>query len=182
MKYHKLQPLNDQEKKYAEEHHGLVYHYLHKYGYSIEEYYDIAIFGYLKAVQLYHRREDLRNKFQFSTIGCLWMKSEIKDYFRAQNRQKRKSEETVISLDAKYFEREGLYNIIGGKSAEVDVLENLLLETVLDNLPDRQRKIAFLKIKGYSDKEICSMIEISSSTCYLEMKKIKVIVKELMFG
>ena len=44
MENNKLQPLNDVEKRMSEEHHGLVYSFLHRHGYSIEEFYNICIF------------------------------------------------------------------------------------------------------------------------------------------
>ncbi|WP_313184741.1 hypothetical protein [Lacrimispora sp.] len=181
MKNHTLSPLTEQEKKFAEESHDLVYKLLRIYGYSIEEYYDIAIFGYLKAVQLYLRREDLRNKFKFSTICWLSMKTEIKDNFVAQNAQKRKPVETVVSLDAEYAEGDGFYNIIGGKSTEADVLEKIMIDTVLENLPEKYRKITHLKMNGYNNKEIYTAMGIPSSTYTIEMQRIRVAVKELMF-
>lgn len=179
MKNHTLSPLTEQEKKYAEESHDLVYKFLHKYRYSIEEYYDIAIFGYLKAVQLYHRREDLK-KFKFSTICWKSMKSEIKDNFRIQNAQKRKSDEAIISLDAEYADGVCFYNVVGVKSAETDVLEKNMLEAVLNNLPEKYRKITQLKMNGYNNKEIYSAMGIPSSTYTIEMQRIRVAVKELM--
>lgn len=44
----KLEKLTETEKKFAEENHNLVYGFLHKNGYSIESFYNIVVFGYLK--------------------------------------------------------------------------------------------------------------------------------------
>ena len=60
MERHTLQPLTENEKKFAEENHKLLYKFLHEYGYSIEEHYNIAVFGFLKSVQLYYRKEHSR--------------------------------------------------------------------------------------------------------------------------
>ena len=55
MKNNKLQPLSEIEKHLAEENHDLVYSFLHRHEYSIEEFYNIAIFGLLKGIQNYCR-------------------------------------------------------------------------------------------------------------------------------
>ncbi len=64
-----LTKLSEQEKQFAEKNHSLIYRYLHSHGYSIEEYYNIAVFGYLKAVQVYSQRKDLQDKYMFSVIA-----------------------------------------------------------------------------------------------------------------
>lgn len=53
----KLEKLTDTERNFAEENHNLIYGFLHQKELSIEEYYNIAVFGFLKAVQVYHRRK-----------------------------------------------------------------------------------------------------------------------------
>ncbi|MDR1772419.1 MAG: hypothetical protein LBS02_17565 [Hungatella sp.] len=180
MKNHTLSPLTEKEKKFAEQNHGLVYDFLHKRGYSIEEYYNVVIPGFLKAIQIYHRREDIRDKYAFPFISQQYMRAEIKDYFRIQDAKKRKPVEMAISLDADCSD-EAFYKFTGRKSAEADVLEKILYDTVLRGLSESRRKIVLLKVNGYNDKEVYSMMGIPSSTYYKEMQKIRAIVKELMF-
>ncbi len=180
MKGHKLQPLRKSEKIYAEENHNLVYGFLHRYGYSIEEYYNVVIFGYLKAVQVYHRREDLQEKCDFAFISWQYMRAEIGNHFRMENSKKRKPEEKVSSLN--YSDMENMTCSVNGKSPEADVIENLLLETVLDNLKGIQREIVRLKISGYSNKEIYMLLGIPSSTYYKELQRIRIAVEELLIG
>ena len=64
MERYRLEKLTEEEKKLAEENHNLVYAYLHTYGYSVETYYNIVIFGYLKGIQVYCRRVDLQKKYE----------------------------------------------------------------------------------------------------------------------
>jgi len=181
MKNHTLSPLTEQEKKFAEKNHGLVYDFLHKRCYSIDEYYNVVIPGYLKAVQIYNRREDIRNKYAFPFISKQYMRAEIKDYFRIQYAQKRKPVEMIISLDADCSD-EAFYKSTGRKSAEADVLEKMLYDTVLKGLSESRRKIVLLKVNGYNDKEVYTMMGIPSSTYYKEMQRIRAVVKELMFN
>ena len=77
MKNNTLQPLSNIEKRQSEENQGLLYSFLHRHGYSIEEFYNIAIFGYLKGIQTYNRREDLRGKYQLAFICEQYMRAEI---------------------------------------------------------------------------------------------------------
>lgn len=186
MENNRLQPLNDVEKRMSEEHHGLVYSFLHRHGYSIEEFYNICIFGYLKAIQTYNRREDLRKKYQLAFICEQYMRAEVKDHFRVQNAQKRKPTEIILSLDAEYSELEdsstrgNLYNCVGGKSVEDELMESELIEEVLENLSEVQRDILKLKLEGFSNKEVYLSLEIPTSTYYKELDRIKVIFKGLV--
>ena len=171
----KLQPLTELEKRQAELNHSLVYSFLHKHKYTIESMYSVVIFGYLKGIQVYNRREDLR-KYPLDFICEQYMRAEVGNYFRVKNGKKRKPMETVISLDADYAELENLYNTVGGKSAEDEVLENKLIEELLEKFSELQRDILKLKLEGYSNKEIYICLKIPSSTFYKEMNRIKVIV------
>lgn len=176
-------PLTNFEREFATENHNLVYGFLHRYGYRLEDYYDIAIFGFLKAVQIYNRREDLRNKYAFAFISQQYMRSEIGNYCRMENAKKRKPSETVISLDAEYAKTENLYNCIGvagGKSPESEVVAMERVAELLDSFSDTQRKIIEMKIDGYSSKEIYSVLEMKSSTYYVEVQRIKKAIAEMI--
>lgn len=45
-----MERMSDIERKFAEENHNLVYSFLHSNKYNIEDFYSIAVMGYLKAV------------------------------------------------------------------------------------------------------------------------------------
>lgn len=169
----KLQPLTEYEKLQAEINHSLVYSFLHRHNYSIEEMYNVVIFGYLKGIQIYNRRKDLRNKYQLAFICEQYMRAEVGNYFRVENAQKRKPVEKIVSLDAEYTELENLYNVVGGKSLEEEILHKELLGELLENLSDIQRNILKLKLEGYSNKEVYICLKMPSSTFYKEMNRIK---------
>lgn len=181
MAHDKLQPLTDFERKFAAENHNLVYGFLNRYGYSLENYYDVVIFGFLKAVQIYNRREDLREKYDFPFISWQYMRSEIGNHCRMEEAKKRKPLGTLVSLDAEYVETENLYNCIGsvdGKSPESEIIAMERMSEMLGSLSDTQRKIAELKVDGYSNKEIFSALEIKPSTYYVEVNRIKRVLAE----
>ena len=183
LKNFKLKPLSNYERKFAEENHNLVYAFLHKHGYSLENYYDVAIFGFLKAVQIYNRREDLREKYSFPFISQQYIRSELGNHCRMEEAKKRKPSGSLVSLDAEYAETENLYNcigIVGGKSPESEIVAMEQMKEMLSSLSDTQRKIAELKIDGYSSKEIYSALEIKPSTYYVEVNRIKKVLAEMI--
>ena len=180
---YKLKPLTDFERKFATENHNLVYGFLNRYRYSLENYYDVAIFAFLKAVQIYNRREDLRSKYDFPFISWQYMRSEIGNHYRTEDAKKRKPSGILVSLDAEYAETENLYNcigVVGGKSPESEVVAMERVTELLNSLSDTQRKIAELKIDGYSSKEIYSALEMKPSTYYVEVNRIKKVLVEMI--
>ena len=59
-------PLSDIQKDFAEENHGLVYAFLNAHSLDEEEFYDVVIFGYLRAVRRYFTEAGLK-KYKFGT-------------------------------------------------------------------------------------------------------------------
>lgn len=88
-------PLTPEQRDYAAKHHGLVYKFLNNNHLPEDEFYDVVIFGYLRAVRRYHTVSYLR-KYAFSTIAWQAMHSDLFKYRRAQSCQKRSAE--VVSL------------------------------------------------------------------------------------
>ena len=173
MENNKLSPLTETERTYATANHNLIYSFLHRFGYDIEEFYSIAVIGYLKAVQIYHRREDLRNQYSFTCISYQCMRSQIGNYIKKMSTQKRKPSEPLSSLDAEYADMENLYNCIGGKSLESEYMEVESISELLEKFTDIQRNIIILRMEGYDNKEICELLEIGATTFYRELRKIK---------
>lgn len=168
-----MQPLTKQEQRFAEENHNIIYKFLHKYGYSIDEHYNIAVFGYLKSVQAYHRKEKLKGNYNFSHIAYQYMRAEISNQRKTDNAKKRKPLESILSLDSDYAETENLYNCIGGKSVEDEVLELEKIAELLENLSDIQRKIITLKISGFNNGETILFLNMKRSTYYKELERIR---------
>ena len=92
-------PLTEEEKTFAEEHHDMMYRYMHMHKLDIEEWYDILIIPYLQAVKKYHEYEHL-HKFNFDQIFFRTLDSARSNYFRDMNREKRRPEGGVYSYNA----------------------------------------------------------------------------------
>ena len=98
-KKHVLHPLTEEQKTFAEINHNLVYQFLRRKNYSVEEYYNVVILDYIMACQMYLEREDLQEKYDFPIIAYMRMNSAISNYFKAKNCQCRKSAHGTVSIE-----------------------------------------------------------------------------------
>lgn len=179
MSNYKLQPLTEEEKEMAEKYHNMVYAFLHQKGYDIEEYYDIAVMGYLKAVQKYSRNDNLKLKWSFKAICYNDMHREIGNQTKKENTKKRMPEGGFTSLDLQLEDsNESFINSIVTRTledeffAEYDRLEEAdRIKDILSQLTDIQRKIAILKASGKPVHYISKKLHISLKAVNEEMKK-----------
>ncbi|HRM80425.1 MAG TPA: sigma-70 family RNA polymerase sigma factor, partial [Gemmiger qucibialis] len=79
-------PLNDTQRFFAEKNHNLVYKFLHEKNLPASEYYDIIIFGYLRAVQRYLTDPNLAG-YSFATVAWRAMEGEIVNAHRTARRR-----------------------------------------------------------------------------------------------
>ena len=84
-------PLTKEQQDFAAEHHGLVYKFLNDNHLPENEFYDVVIFPYLKAVKDYFSDESAQH-YSFAAIAMHRMRLCIYDYFRSQARRKRNAE------------------------------------------------------------------------------------------
>lgn len=89
-----LEPLTPAEQTVAIENHYLVERFLSARRLPFDEWYDVIIFRYLRAVELWFRRPELY-RYQFSTIAWRNMSSAVFNERKKQSRRIR-----TISLDA----------------------------------------------------------------------------------
>lgn len=88
-----LTPLSPAERSVAEQHYRLVEWYVRHRGLPVDEYLDVAVFGYLLAVKRWFARPDLY-RYEFTTIACAAMRSAIG---HEQHKQSRRIK--TVSLD-----------------------------------------------------------------------------------
>lgn len=63
-----IRPLTKEQRRFAEENHHLVFTFLNQKDLPESAFYDVVIFGYLKAVQEYCEVQAL-HRFKFSTLA-----------------------------------------------------------------------------------------------------------------
>lgn len=90
----KLTPLTEEESKFAAEHYYVVDWYFRIKKYDKEEYYDVAVMGYLQAVKKWFARPEL-HRWSFTTIAKYSMWTRI-----GNEQRQHKNKISTISLDS----------------------------------------------------------------------------------
>ena len=157
-----MKPFIEAERELAEKNHNLVYEFLKSHKYDIEEYYNIAVMGYLKGIQKYYRRTE-RNFSELPGICWNCMRSEMGNHFKMEKARKRQPVE---------MNQENVH------SAEDEAVTTELLNSVMENMTEQQQNIVALKILGYSNLEVCLMLEINTSSYYRELERIRKLFEE----
>ena len=185
-KKHVLHPLTEEQKAFAEINHNLVYQYLHRKNYSIEEYYNVVILDYVMACQMYLEREDLQEKYAFPVIAYMRMNSAISNHFKAKNCQCRKSAHGTVRLEQLSDPDVGT-----GKDPAADNLDTLgkiiqaeqdkhFIENILLLLSERQGKIILYLMDGYKEREIYKFLGIGRKIYQSDMKEIRDALENLV--
>ena len=164
-------PLTKEQQAFATAHHSLVYKFLNENRLPEDEFYDVVIFGYLKAVRDYF--SDLTaQQFTFSTIANRRMKFCLFDYFRTQERRKRNMEVLSIHVGL-YPDGAPLEETIPAHDPIMQQLEmDLLLHELAGRVSKQQMDIVHLKQGGYGIREI-------ARTQKVPMRRIKELLAEV---
>lgn len=147
-------PLTLEQQRFAEENHDVIYSFM-RYKHLSYDYYDIIVFGYLRAVRKYLDRPELR-QYSFKTIANYAMNTDLCNYYRKQSRKKRKT--YIISLDTAVYgedEHMTLMDIIAvDDTAPDDTAYSQLLDEISAVLSREQLNIIQMKSVGYNEREI----------------------------
>ncbi len=156
---HEMTPL---QRQFAEEHQDPVFRFLSHKNLSIEDYYDIVIFGYLQAVQEYDENPAL-SRFQFSTIAWTKMSDCLSKHFSYENKPKRKA--ATVSIHTYTSDGLTLNEILPDrrKDLQAQTADRLLAMEVLSCLTETERQMVHLKADGLTCREIA---EIFSTTVH----------------
>ena len=153
-------PLTKKQRQFAEQHHDLIYAFLKDKDLDVEEFYDIAVFGYLRAVRRY-LSEKILQKYSFATIAWRAMNADLITHFRYSNRPSRNA--PVVSLNDLIYGDRGytLEDILGTQDRLMQQLEaDLLLHELVSALPTPTNRIVALKAKGYNCNEIGKAVKL----------------------
>lgn len=143
-----IRPLTRKQQKFAEENHNLVYAFLNKNSLSEATFYDVVIFGYLRAVQEYCDTSH-SHKQRFSTLAWKRMRSALSNYYRYLSRAKRNA--PTVSFDEMVSSEGGLSwaDIIPAPNEQMMKLEtDLLLHTLAASLPPLEMRVVRMKVRG----------------------------------
>jgi hypothetical protein len=149
-------PLTKEQQAYAAEHHGLVYAFLNENKLPDDDFYDIVIFGYLRAVKRYHEEAGLAEKFSFSTIAWGAMRTSLSNHFTGKSRLKRKGD--TFSLESAVYgdiEPILLHEILSAPdNSMIDFETEVLLLELASRVSKREMDVIRMKVNGYGVREI----------------------------
>ena len=152
-------PLTPEQKTFAEKHHGLVYKFLNKNQLSADEFYDVVIFGYLRAVRRFFTETALQ-KYSFSTIAWNCMRVDLFNYNKMQLSKKRNGDTTSI-YQIPHGTPLPLEETLTNPDEFMLQLETKLLLSDLGGCISRQQMdIIRLKACGYSIRDIAHIQKI----------------------
>ena len=149
----KVQKLTPKETALAAENHYLIGQYLEDNNLLESEYYDVVVFGFLKAVKNFSKNENLSLKNEA-------MKE--MDFAIAKHESMVNADIVVHSL-SEVVDNLGILedSIASAKDTVDEVLESIQYESLSENFDHLQKQIAELLIKGYEKREIASMLGIN---------------------
>lgn len=147
--------LTMEQQDFAAQNHDLVYAFLDDNRLKEDDFYDVVIFGYLRAVRKYFGRTELR-EYAFSTIAWRAMKCEVGNHFQKKSRQCRNA--YMVSLDALGADHPALSDVYMDEDRIVEIMEaSTLWNKVAESLSEEQTDILQLAADGYTPREIASI-------------------------
>lgn len=133
--------MSEKQRQFAAENHNLIYRFLHERGWEVSEYYDIAAFGFLRAVRRYLTEPGL-SMYAFSSIAWPAMNQSITSFLRAESRRKdaerRYMNEAAVTAPDPFEELEA----------------RLLLHDLAAVSSKQQYELAEMRLQGYTIAEI----------------------------
>lgn len=157
-------PLTKEQREFAAERHGLVYAFLNERGLSEDDYYDVVIFGFLRAVKRYFTEPNLQ-KYAFSTIAWQAMQQSFSSHHRALSSQKRKGYTISLSSVAfgdEYLLLEEVLSVPDPLMAQLET--ELLLHDLAKRVSGQQMAVVRMKTAGYGVREIAKTQRTSMKT------------------
>lgn len=162
----KLYPLTPEERAFAEEKYPLVDKFLSMKRLDPDEWFDVVIFGFLEAVQVFIRQPE-RQIYDFTPFAITVMKHSVGEEWRYRTRAMRA--ETPLSLDASHPNLEGMsdfYTIVPDRKQNVEQqIENRdLIERVISVGTKRQVEAIGYVCMGYEPCEVLKIMHITRDT------------------
>ena len=176
-----LRPFTKEEQQFAEENHDLVYAFLNEKKLSEDEYYDVVVFGYLRAVQL-HGKEPRLDKYKFSTLAWKMMQGELANYRKYICNPKRST--IVISLEEPIGEETDLRleDVISYDDCLEELRTELLMHELAVHLPEREMRIINMKIHGAKLQEIAKAEKLNFKQIGKILDNIYPTVRKIFYG
>lgn len=144
-----MKTMTDEQRKFAEENHNLVYAFLSENGLSESLYYDVVIFGFLLAVQEYCENPKLK-KYKFATVAWKKMLCSLKNYYKHMARDILFQEDTIhiedMSMKRIHIPLEDMAEKQDELMVQLEI--ELLLHALTSKLSPKEMRIIRMKADG----------------------------------
>jgi len=151
--------LTHEQQDFAAEHHGLVYAFLNEKRLPDDGFYDIVVFGYLKAVKDYLNNLKLSQKYEFSTIAFTKMNDTLCKHNEYLNRQMRKAH--TINLEATIYGDDEIFSlqeiVSAPDSKMMDFETELIMLELASKVSKREMDVIRMKANGCGIREIAKI-------------------------
>lgn len=146
-------PLTEEQRQLAEENHGLIYSFAHKYGLNIDDWYGALAIGYLRGIADWDPKRGALSTCVFNKMLSVYGLEARK--YRAAKRTAQ-----IVSFDA---EVPGTANLSYHTylSDPHDHVGAAILSADLQCLSPQIQRILLLRIAGYSQQEISEIVGVS---------------------
>jgi RNA polymerase sigma-70 factor (ECF subfamily) len=152
-----LSELTLEQREFAEQNHDLVYSFLRDNNLDEDGYYDVVVFGYLRAAQKYVLRPGLRQRREFSAVARQAMGSDLRSHIRSQRNPMRRAD--TVSLEPVAHD--------GRQPAAAEAIPDcvwpdekweahLLWGELAQLLTCEQAELLRMRADGYTDREIAA--------------------------
>lgn len=165
-----LQPLTVEEQQMAEEYLYLVDRFLRRKHLDSADYYDVAIFGYLQAIQRECRNPNPPENKNFYGLVEVCMDRAVLMEWRRQYRAMREADRLSLSFDSVLANTDdgefSFYEIVSDAqcNTQVQVEAKDLVNRVLAVATPREREAIDLVCLGYEPYEIAEILGIARDT------------------
>jgi len=163
-------PLTPEQADFATENHNLIYGFLHKHKLPVDDFYDVAAMGLIRAIQTYSQSEKAR-QYQFGAIayGQMWSLcgNEIK-----KNRRRH----AALSLDAAMQTGNPIGELFTDPGAAKEIkriLDRAELENLLTGFTPEEKSLLHMDAEGIKQGVIAEMIGRHQVYVSRRLKKIK---------
>lgn len=151
--------LTNEQQKFVEDNHNLIYSFLNSKNLDALEYYDLLAIALCRAAMFF----DFNSGAKFSTYVYSIFELEVKREFAYNNRLKRKTDKPVVSLDYEYETEDGMVKFLDSIPDDFvveDYVEEALLKKDMTNI-----------IKSLKDYEYDYLMEFLSGKSLVQIAK-----------
>lgn len=171
-------PLTPEQRIFAAEHHDLVYRYLRENHLPEDDYYDVVIFGYLKAVRDYLSRDELQN-YSFTTVGWIAMSRSLSRHYKKILRRKQIAEFVSIPTGTQSDQLSLVEHASNPDDLMLQLEMELLLHDLATRLTKQQMNLIHLRKDGYTLQDIAQNQKLSLRYVKKLLEEARLILLEL---